>query len=54
MLVCAPGAVSLGRVPDKNWQISFDLLTMYLNLPKDKPITDYYSNDFLPANAPKC
>ncbi|MGH8850466.1 MAG: ABC transporter substrate-binding protein [Casimicrobiaceae bacterium] len=54
MLVCAPGAVSLGRVPDKNWQISFELLTRYLNLPKDKPITDYYTNDFLPANAPKC
>ena len=54
MLVCAPGAVSLGRVPDKNWQITFDLLTMYLNLPKEKPITDYYSTDFLPANAPKC
>jgi NitT/TauT family transport system substrate-binding protein len=54
MLVCAPGATSLGRVPDKNWQITFDLLTMYLNLPKDKPVSDYYSNDFLPANAPKC
>lgn len=54
MLVCAPGAPSLGRVPDKNWQTTFDLLTMYLNLPKDKPIGDYYSNDFLPANAPKC
>ncbi len=54
MLVCAPGATSLGRVPDKNWQTTFDLLTMYLNLPKDKPIGDYYSKDFLPANAPKC
>ena len=54
MLVCAPGAASLGRVPDKNWQITFDLLTMYLSLPKEKPITDYYSTDFLPANAPKC
>ena len=54
LLVCAPGAISLGRVPDKNWQTTFDLLTMYLNLPKDKPIGDYYSNDFLPANAPKC
>jgi NitT/TauT family transport system substrate-binding protein len=54
LLVCAPGATSLGRVPDKNWQTTFDLLTMYLNLPKDKPIGDYYSNDFLPASAPKC
>jgi NitT/TauT family transport system substrate-binding protein len=52
--VCAPGATSLGRVPDKNWQTTFDLLTTYLNLPKDKPIGDYYSNDFLPASAPKC
>ncbi len=54
MLVCAPGATALGRVPDKNWQITFDLLTTYLGLPKDKPVTDYYSNDFLPANAPAC
>ena len=54
MLVCAPGAVSLGRVPDKNWQATFELLTTYLNLPKDKPITDYYSTDYLPANGPKC
>ena len=54
MLVCAPGAVSLGRVPDRNWQSTFELLTTYLNLPKDKPISDYYSNDYLPANGPKC
>src|SRR6185436_13261462 len=45
-LVCAPGATQLGRVPDKNWQITFDLLTAYLQLPKDKPITDYYTTEF--------
>ena len=54
LLVCAPGAPSLGRVPDENWRITYDLLTSYLGLPKDKPITDYYSNDFLPASAPGC
>ena len=54
MLVCAPGATGLGKVPDKNWQITFDLLTTYLGLPKDKPITDYYTNDFLPASPPAC
>jgi NitT/TauT family transport system substrate-binding protein len=53
-LVCAPGATALGRVPDKNWQITFDLLTTYLGLPKDKPVADYYTTDFLPANAPAC
>ena len=53
-LVCAPGATSLGRVPDKNWQITFDLLTTYLGLPKDKPVSDYYTTEFLPANAPGC
>ena len=46
LLVCAPGATTLGRVPDKNWQTTFDLLTKYLDLPKDKPIGDYYTNDF--------
>lgn len=54
LLVCAPGAQSLGRVPDENWRITYDLLTSYLGLPKDKAITDYYTNDFLPASAPGC
>ena len=54
LLVCAPGAKSLGRVPDANWTITFDLMTQYLSHPKDKPITDYYTNDFLPASGPSC
>jgi NitT/TauT family transport system substrate-binding protein len=54
LLVCAPGATSLGHVPEKNWQRSFELLTAYLGLPKDHPITDYYTDDFLPAKAPAC
>ncbi len=53
-LVCAPGATALGRVPDKNWQITFDLLTTYLGLPKDRPVTDYYTTDFQPTTAPAC
>ena len=53
-LICAPGATALGRVPDKNWQITFDLMTTYLSLPKDKPIGDYYTTEFQPADAPKC
>ena len=53
-LLCAPGAPSLGKVPQQNWTTSFDLLTQYLGLPKDKPITDYYTEDLLPASAPSC
>lgn len=53
-LVCAPGATALGRVPEQNWATTFALLTKYLELPAAKPITDYYTNDLLPANPPRC
>ncbi len=53
-LLCAPGATALGKVPDANWTKSFELLTQYLGLPKDKPITDYYTAELLPASAPSC
>lgn len=54
LLVCAPGAKALGRVPDENWRITYELLTSYLGLPKGAAITDYYSNDYLPASPPGC
>ena len=53
-LVCAPGATALGRVPDANWQTTYALMTKFLELPTTKPVGDYYTTDFLPANAPKC
>ena len=53
-LLCAPGATALGRVPAKNWQTTYMLLTKYLDFPTSKPIGDYYTDDLLPANAPKC
>ncbi len=53
-LICAPGATSFGRVPEQNWQTTYALLTQYLQLPTTKPVTDYYTNDLLPANAPSC
>src|SRR5438093_5801107 len=37
-LLCAPGATTLGRVPEQNWQTTFALLTKYLELPATKPI----------------
>ncbi|WP_019400074.1 MULTISPECIES: ABC transporter substrate-binding protein [unclassified Chelatococcus] len=53
-LMCAPGAKRLGEVPEKNWETTYTLLTTYLGLPKDKPITDYYTTALLPADAPAC
>ena len=53
-LLCAPGATALGRVPDKNWETTFALLTKYLELPAAKPVGDYYTVDLLPPNPPKC
>jgi NitT/TauT family transport system substrate-binding protein len=52
--LCAPGAPSLGRVPDANWQRTYDLLIQYLEFPRERPLAEYYSNDYLPANAPAC
>lgn len=53
-LLCAPGATALGKVPEQNWTTTFDLLTQYLGLPKDKPISDYHTAELLPASAPAC
>ncbi|MEO8714826.1 MAG: ABC transporter substrate-binding protein [Acetobacteraceae bacterium] len=53
-LLCAPGATALGRVPAPIWTRTWDLLTTYLNLPKSKPVGDYYTDALLPADPPKC
>lgn len=52
--LCAPGSTGFGRVPDANWAQSFQLMTEHLELPRDKPIGDYFTNDLLPADAPSC
>ena len=53
-LLCAPGATALGKVPEANWHKTFELMTQYLQLPKEKPVEDYYTNEFLPAQGPSC
>lgn len=52
--LCAPGAESLGRPPAENWERTYELLTQYLELPADQPITDYYTEEFIPDDAPPC
>jgi len=53
-LVCAPGAKTLGAPPAENWDLTWDLLTTYQDLPTDLPITEYYTSEFIPADAPPC
>ncbi|MEO9191434.1 MAG: ABC transporter substrate-binding protein [Acetobacteraceae bacterium] len=53
-LLCAPGATALGEVPRPVWTRTWELLTAYLNLPKAKPVSDYYTDALLPADPPKC
>lgn len=53
-VLCGPGAKFLGLVPPENWAKTYDLLTKYQNLSTAKPITDYYTNQFLPKDPPKC
>lgn len=53
-LLCSPGAEWLGKVPTKNWNLTFDLLVKNLGLPDSKPITDYYTEDYLPEELPAC
>ncbi len=52
--LCGPGATALGRVPDANWARTHELLVQYLDFPRDRPLAEYYSNDYQPARAPAC
>ncbi len=53
-LLCSKDAKTLGAPTDATWNTTYDLLTKYLGLPKDKPITDYYTTEFVPKDAPTC
>lgn len=53
-LLCSPGAESMGKFPTENWDATYDLLTEYLDLPTSKPITDYYTEEYLPEDLPSC
>ena len=53
-LLCAPGASALGKVPEENWRRTYDLMTQYLQLPKEKPVEDYYTTELLPSDPPRC
>jgi NitT/TauT family transport system substrate-binding protein len=48
-LFCAGGATVVGKAPDESWTRTQDLLSSVGLLPAGTDATEYYSNDFLPA-----
>jgi NitT/TauT family transport system substrate-binding protein len=54
MLVCAEGAETLGMPPAQNWDLTHELLVEFLELPEEPPIDEYYTTEFIPADAPAC
>lgn len=52
--VCPSGAKKIGVTSDKTWQEVFHVMTTATEFPKDRPITEFYTNDLLPSNPPDC
>lgn len=53
-LICPSSSAKVAGVPEKNWTKTYELMTKYLALPTDKPISDYYTTDYLPKELPSC
>ena len=53
-LICPPGAAKIGLAPDTTWDVTYRILTERLNFPAERPITAYYTNDYIPADSPAC
>ena len=51
---CIAGAKSLGSPPQSAWDMSYEIMTKSMNIPTDKPMSYYYTTDYLPADAPSC
>jgi NitT/TauT family transport system substrate-binding protein len=53
-LLCVPGSKIMGQVSQEIWNANFQIMTNYLQVPADKPITDYYTEAYLPEGLPSC
>lgn len=51
---CLPGAKSYGSPAPEAWDVSYKVMTESMSIPTDRPMTDYYSLDYLPASTPGC
>lgn len=51
---CLAGAKSYGSPAPEAWDVSYKVMTESMSIPTDRPMTDYYSLDYLPASTPGC
>lgn len=51
---CIAGAKSLGSPPAEAWDQSYKIMSQSMGIPADKPMTTFYTLDFIPADAPGC
>ncbi len=53
--VCPAGpGDSIGATDEATWARIYEVMTTAMEFPKSKPVTDYYSLDYLPATAIAC
>lgn len=53
--VCPGGTGdTIAATPEETWNSIYDVMTSTMNFPSDKPVTDYYTNEFLPAEPVLC
>ncbi len=51
---CIAGAKSLGNPPANAWDQSYKIMSQSMSIPADKPMTTFYTLDFIPSDAPAC
>jgi NitT/TauT family transport system substrate-binding protein len=53
-LICPSSDSKIAGVAEANWTTTYDLMVKYLELPTTKPVTDYYTTEYLPKELPAC
>lgn len=53
-LLCNADSESFGKISKAAWDANYDILTTYLDVPSDKPVEDFYTEAYLPADLPAC
>ncbi|WP_367714723.1 ABC transporter substrate-binding protein [Nitratireductor sp. GISD-1A_MAKvit] len=53
--VCPGGQGDIiGMTPTETWDTMYQVMTTTMDLSADRPVTDYYTNDYVPENAVTC
>lgn len=52
--VCIPAAPGVGRASSAAWEGTYEVLTKYMGFKTDKPVSAFYTDEYLPATLPSC